>query len=226
MEQAYAHDTHLDLTQIEDPELVVLASECGYQPAQDALVLRYYSWISRRICWLARHRGLTATETEDAVQDAVFGILKAVGRYDTLKAERHGGCQFRTFLNRVLTDRFKDFVKQLRRSNRRCHVGTSAAKGFRPNRAESLEIYGIQHLPDQRRTNDPAAVIEHQELVARLREVIERLHDADRLLLEAHTARVSWQVIASKLGLSCAAANHRWRVLRRRLALQLEPWLC
>src|ERR1700756_4130636 len=100
MEQINHFRGDLDLTQIEDPELVVLATECGYHPAEHALVLRYHGWCGRRIRWLARHRGLSETETEDAVQDAVFGILKAIGRYDTLKANRHGGCQFHTFLNR------------------------------------------------------------------------------------------------------------------------------
>ena len=225
MECVDSSGSNVDLTQIEDRELVVLATECGYHPAQHALVLRYHDWCGRRIRWLAHHRGLTETETEDAVQDAVFGILKAIGRYDALKADRHGGCQFHTFLNRVLTDRFKDFVKQLRRSNRRCQPVTSATKGVRTDSDRQQEMGGVQHWPDKRWTSDPAAVLERKELLARLHEAMEQLPDTDRRLIEAYLSGVRWQVLACDLGLSYDAAKHRSRALRRRLALELGPCL-
>src|SRR5689334_7370391 len=107
-----------DLTTLGDEEMVLLATQHGHRPAEAALLLRYRDWSSGLIQWLGQRRGLTPTDLEDAEQDEVFGILKAIGRYDRRRGSRPGGCLCHTFLHRVLTDRFKDFVKHLRRLER------------------------------------------------------------------------------------------------------------
>src|SRR5437660_258444 len=81
-----ARDLLLD--ELGDEFLVVLAKECGFQPAESALLLRYKEWSARLITQLARRRGLNGSDTEDAMQDAVFGILKAIARYDTYQILR------------------------------------------------------------------------------------------------------------------------------------------
>ncbi len=53
-------------------------------------------------------------DTEDAVQEAVFGILRAIDRYRGIgEPGLAAACSFRSFLRRVLGDQFKDHVKRL-----------------------------------------------------------------------------------------------------------------
>src|SRR5438105_2323846 len=88
----------LDLSKLGDEELVVLAAECDYHPAEEALLLRYYVWSQRFITRLARRHFLSESDVEDATQDTVFAIVKAIARYDTLELGKIDGCPFRVFL--------------------------------------------------------------------------------------------------------------------------------
>src|SRR5262249_60464130 len=108
-----------ELHKLRDEELVVLATARGCQSAEAELLLRYQAWSNRLILRLARGQGLAPADIEDAQQDAVFGVLRAVARYDPLQLDQPLGCPFHTFLHLVLTDRFKDFVTHLPRGHRR-----------------------------------------------------------------------------------------------------------
>src|SRR5262249_2113579 len=109
-------DSDIQLTSLRDEELVALVTRSGFHEAGRVLLLRHCEWSRRLITRLARHRGLSPHDTEDALQDAMFAILKAICRYDTLRPGGQNGCLFQSFLGRVLTNRFKDFVKNLRRA--------------------------------------------------------------------------------------------------------------
>src|SRR5262245_23568683 len=96
----------LDTTRIEDEPLVVLARECGYSPAHDELLRRGHAQAVRLITHLAAHIGLQDADCKDAQQEAVLWTFEAIQRYRTQEQGRAGGCQFRSFLHRVLKARF------------------------------------------------------------------------------------------------------------------------
>src|SRR5262249_1170202 len=109
----------LDFSKLSDEELVVLAQKERCAPAKSELLLRYHDHSKRLVGWLARQKGLGTADLEDVQQDAVFGIEKAIIRYDAAQVALPNGCHFQTFLHRVLSDRFKDFTKGLWRQERR-----------------------------------------------------------------------------------------------------------
>src|SRR5438034_1803623 len=129
----------LDLSQIGDEELVVMAKECGYQPATQELLVRFHDWTNRLIAQQAKHTRLTATDVEDAQQNAVFALLEAVTRYDALEMVKPNGCGFRPFLRLVLTARFRDFVKHVRRVER-AYENSIARAGAGDHALDAVEV--------------------------------------------------------------------------------------
>jgi RNA polymerase sigma factor (sigma-70 family) len=108
----------LDLAQMADEALVILVQECTFQPAADELVLRYYERMKQVIAVRLRQRWLAA-DVPDAQQNGVFAILEAIARYDTREVAKARGCSFRTFVRLVVRARCCDFVKQVRRAEKR-----------------------------------------------------------------------------------------------------------
>jgi DNA-directed RNA polymerase specialized sigma24 family protein len=214
-----AYDLHLH--QLSDEALVVLAKECGYQPAETALLLRYREWSDRLIAQLAHRRGLSAADTEDAKQDAVFGILKGIARYDTLQLGRLKGCMFRTFLGRVLGDRFKDFVKHLWRVRNRFGRSLDALNGDGAETATQPYSAAARALVCHDLENDPAHAVASNELMARFRSMVEQLGETERALLEKLMSGMRLRGAAAHVGISYDKAKRRWRQLRVTLAAQL-----
>lgn len=215
----FAKRYDLDLAQFSDEALVVLAKECGYRLAETTLLLRYQDWSRRLIAILARRRGLTEADVEDAMQDAVFGVAKAITRYDTMQVGRLKGCSFRAFLRRVLTDRFKDFLKSLWRYRARYRCGT-----FLASRSAGQNDEGHRRVardPHDDEADNPAHIVERGETVNRVRAFYLQLDDASRGLMERMLDGVRLRRIASDLQISYDAAKRR----RRRLQGQLAAWM-
>src|SRR5215472_13642910 len=103
------------MSKLGDEELVVLAKECGYQPAVQELLVRFHEWTGQLIAQQAKRTRLSATDVEDAQQNAVFAVMEAISHYYTAQIAKPTGCSFRTFLRITLTGRFRDFVKHVAR---------------------------------------------------------------------------------------------------------------
>jgi DNA-directed RNA polymerase specialized sigma24 family protein len=166
---AGARKYDLDLSEMADEALVILAQECAFRPATDELVRRYYEPMSQLIAWKARCPWLAA-DLPDAQQNAVFAILEAIAGYDTREVARPRGCRFRTYLGRVVLARFGDFVRQLRRLQRPC-CGLHEA-------GERLAA-GRGRCPGSR-TSDPVEALARREAMARLHQALEGLDEALR----------------------------------------------
>jgi hypothetical protein len=136
----------LDLAQMADEALVILVQECTFKPAADELVLRYYERMNQLIAVRLRQRWFTA-DVQDAQQNGVFAILEAIAGYDTREVAKPRGCSFCTFVRLVVRARCCDFVKQVRRAEKRC-------RRLDERRAE--------------RGSDPVEVLAQQEEMARL----------------------------------------------------------
>jgi RNA polymerase sigma factor (sigma-70 family) len=209
----------LELSKMGDEELVVLARECGYRPAVDELVVRYEEWKNRWITFQARSIRLSAADLEDAQQNAVFSVLEAISTYKTQQMNRPGGCRFRSFLKIVLTGRFRDFVKHLKRVE--CHFDRSAQASHDPDCKDGLP--NKKRMPQAwiEKRSDPADAAVWQEALARLNTVLENLDENVLRLWKALAAGTHLRQIARDLGVSYDSAKRRRRRLLAELASQL-----
>jgi hypothetical protein len=129
----------LDLSRMADEALVILAQECAFRPATDELLLRCYERMNLLVALKAKRLWLAA-DLPDAQQNAVFAILEAIAGYNTLEAAKPRGCRFRTYLRRVVLARFGDFVRQVRRLQRRCCRLQEAGERLAAGRGRFLAV--------------------------------------------------------------------------------------
>jgi RNA polymerase sigma factor (sigma-70 family) len=211
-------DADIRLTNLRDEELVALVTQSGFREAGHVLLLRHREWSRRLIMRLARHRGLSSHDTEDALQDAMFAILKAICRYETVRPNGRNGCLFQAFLGRVLTNRFKDFVKHLRRTESRFSrpmprfLELNEPFGRREDRGTSL-------LEDKE--SDPAVIAQRKELVARVRNAVANLDGINCRLVHGLLSGRRLRAVADELGITYDMARRRWRGIRARFARHL-----
>ena len=198
----------LDTTRIEDEPLVVLAQECGYLPAHEELLRRGHALAVRLIGRLAARSGLQDADCKDAQQEAVLWTLEAIQNYRTQELGKAQGCLFRSFLHRVLTSRFIDFLRHRRHQENRFPLFGDAVPGPVP-------------LTDPDDFADPLALMEEGELRARLERELERLDPPARRLWELMARGESLQRVAVALAISYDAAKRRRRKLLARLKSSL-----
>jgi RNA polymerase sigma factor (sigma-70 family) len=189
----------LDLAQLADEALVILVQECTFQPATDELVLRYYERMNQLIALRIRHLR-NAADVQDAQQNGVFAILEAIAGYDTLELAKPRGCSFRTFVRLVVTARCCDFVKHVRRTEKRY-------RRLDECRAE--------------RGSDLVQALAQQEETARLHCALERLDEPIRRLWHELASGKKMPQIAREQGI----AYDRVKRQRQRLLAQLAAAL-
>jgi RNA polymerase sigma factor (sigma-70 family) len=209
----------LDLGKFRDEELVVLAHECGFLPARQELLLRYYDWMRQCIAARARRAGLRAADVEDAQAEAVFSFLEAVARYETLQITIRNGCCFRSFLYTVLAARFLDFLRKLRRTRRRfgCHFSDAPHGEDRSGHGRA----GPRNANLPAVAASPAQQTEWRETMACLHRALQRLDDRLHLLWDRLAAGASLHEVAAEWGISYDRVR-RWR---KEMVNHLKSWL-
>jgi RNA polymerase sigma factor (sigma-70 family) len=213
----------LDLSKLGDEEVVVLAKECGYQPATQELLVRFRDYTNRLIARQAKQTRLTAADVEDAQQNAVFAVAEAITRYHTEEMVKPNGCSFRTFLRIVLTGRFRDFVKHVTRVAR--HYDRSVTTNG--TGASALDLIEAQAERAGRRIRDrtdPASAAEWREAWERLENVLQRLDTVQRSLWNRLACGTALRTVAQELGISYDKAKRRRQRLLAQLTTQVrEP---
>jgi RNA polymerase sigma factor (sigma-70 family) len=201
----------LDTSRIEDEPLVVLAQECGYSLAHDELLRRCNAQAVRLIGRLAARTGLQNADCKDAQQEAVLWTLEAIQHYRTEEQVKPQGCHFRSFLHRVLTARFIDFLRHQRcRESHFPLLGEVNSAGTGSVRLTIADAFA-----------DPLALMERGELRARLERELDRLSPLARRLWDLLAQGVPLRRAAAALGLSYDAAKRRRRKLLARLKSSL-----
>ena len=193
-----------DLSEINDAALVELSKLDDRRDAMDALLVRYREWTNQLINRLARNAGLNEHDAQDAAQDAIFAIIRATERYDNSK-----GCTFKTFLHRVVSDRFKDFVK--RECRARKWTGCSQEVDDQPQGAN-------RYSTDAAHDDNPLWKSHWNEMCSRLGSFVDQLEVRSRNFLTALLAGTSLRAAGEHAGLSYDQAKRMRRKLRVELA--------
>jgi RNA polymerase sigma factor (sigma-70 family) len=208
----------LDLSLLGDEELVVLAQECGYQPARNQLLVRYHDWTNRLIAYQARRTRLEAADVLDAQQNATFSTIEAIRCYDITRFDEVNGCSFRTFLRRVLGARFRDFVRSMNRRQRHYDHNARAASALE----DGGEAAGQGSVDCPCVFGNPALAIEWREALALLEQALTGLAERDRRLWEGLASGSGLRVLAQDLGMSYDCAKRQRRKLLAQLSARLR----
>jgi RNA polymerase sigma factor (sigma-70 family) len=211
------HD--LDLSHLEDEELVVLAREWGYRPARDELIHRCLGLAKRIVGQHANRWRLQEADRQDAQQDAVLWIVEAIDQYRTSEHITPGGCHFRSFLYRVLAARFIDFLRHRDYLRRRFPptavvflLGKCATDGRRHRGSQEGENSNGGEVP---------AGVEEGELRSRLAQELDQVGAVDRLLWDLLAAGTPLKRAALALNLSYDAVKRRRQKLIVHLRISL-----
>jgi RNA polymerase sigma factor (sigma-70 family) len=210
----------LDLAKLADEELAVLAQECSFRPAANELVLRHHPRLSRLIAHQARQTTLTAADVQDAQQNAFFALLEAIAHYNTFEMVKLAGCSFRTYARLVTTRRFCNFVKHIRRQQKRypCAARLDGNAAAEPGQ----DVWDPPAPPRAGpRRSDPASAAVRQATLGRLLQALERLEPKLRELGHALAAGEKLRQIAVKWGISYDVVKRQ----RRKLLAQLRTEL-
>jgi RNA polymerase sigma factor (sigma-70 family) len=207
----------LNLSTLASEELVVLAQECGYRPAANELVLRYHAPMGLLIARKARQTPLTETDIQDAQQSAVFALFEAIAGFNTLEMVKAGGCRFRTFAALVTLRRFWDFVKHVRRVQKR-YRGSMSANGDAAPECPLESSLGHATNLRTKPVCDPAEAAARHEAVGRLDEALERCPEHMRRLWQEMAAGKTLRQIAQDRGVPYDALKRQRRKLLARLA--------
>jgi RNA polymerase sigma factor (sigma-70 family) len=200
----------LDMTIMEDEPLVILATECDFQPARDELIRRY---LPLTMQFVRQRTALTAiqdADRDDAQQDAILWTLEAIQRYRTDEYIKPGGCHFRSFLQRVMDARCIDFLRRLQRF--RSHFPLTGGALSAPR----TSLHGKQHphhgaTPGERAEEVQEA--QEQELRAQLLQHLDHLDGRARQLWDLLAQGMPLRRIAVALNYSYDTAKRQRRKL-------------
>jgi RNA polymerase sigma factor (sigma-70 family) len=210
----------LEMSRLSDEELVLLARECGFLPARQELLLRYYDPMRRWVAARAREAGLGTADVEDAQGEGVLSALEAVAKYDTWQLARKQGRSFRSFLYAVLLARFRDFLRKHWRTRHRYGRsltgpdGLEAAAEQRTGRRRAGRALLVAH-------EDPAHLSECREQMTCLRRALGMLDHRSRALWDRLAAGASLHNIA----LDWSVPYDRVRRWRTRMLRVLRAFL-
>ncbi len=201
----------LDLTKMADDALMVLAAECGFNFAEDELILRFEARKNRQIAVLATGMGLSREDLEDARQEGVLWIKEAIRSYDTNEIGKPGGCGFSTFVHQIVARRFLDFTKHLRREENHYDQSPAATDSLAAD-CENVEGTATGH-PAAGATgpSDPEAAAQRHEFTAALNQALDELDDIARRILEMRLSGKSLHDVAEELGISYGVVRGQWR---------------
>jgi len=202
----------LDLTRLSDEPLVTLFKECGYGPARTELLRRHQGPSHLFIRRLSAHSGLQEADRQDLGQEAVLWIVEAIRRYRTDEGARSGGCQFHSFLHRVVHARFIDALRRSQRRTHCIHLRSQLSGPQSENPSNETAARGMPYLE-----------AEGRETQDRLQREVDRLPPPDRKLWSLLLAGERLRDIAQTLEVSYDIVKLRRRRLIAGLQASLGP---
>ena len=180
------------ISEYSDEELCALSAS-GRRDAEEELVKRYLRIV--RVC--ARPYFLAGGDSEDLIQEALFGLLKAIREFDSGHEAR-----FRTFAEVCIRNRIRSAVTNAARSK---HAPLNESVPFEP------PMLGAGASPEE-------LYISREEEAERLARLEQQLSPLERKVLHLFLLGLSYQEISEQVGRSIKSVDNAVQRIRRKVA--------
>ena len=181
------------ISEYNDEELCALVAD-GCRDAEEELVKRYLRPV--RMC--ARPYFLAGGDSEDLIQEAMFGLLKAIREFDP-----HCEARFRTFAEVCIRNRIRSAVTNSTRSK---HAPLNDSVPF------ESPMLGAGASPEE-------LYISREEEAERLTRLGKQLSPLERKVLRLFLFGLSYQEISKQVGRSMKSVDNAVQRIRRKVAV-------
>lgn len=180
------------ISEYSDEELCRLTA-AGNRDAEEILVKRYLRTV--RVC--ARPYFLAGGDSEDLIQEATFGLLKAIREF-----ELGHDARFRTFAEVCIRNRIRSAVATAARSK---HAPLNDSVPF------DTPMLGIGASPEE-------LYISREEEAERLSKLDQKLSPLERKILELFLHGLSYREISEQVGRPIKSVDNAIQRIRRKVA--------
>lgn len=181
------------ISEYSDEALCALVAN-GCRDAEEELVKRYF----RPVRMYARPYFLAGGDSEDLIQEAMFGLLKAIREFDSRCDAR-----FRTFAEVCIRNRIRSAVTNATRSK---HAPLNDSIPF------ESPMLGIGASPEE-------LYISREEETERLARLGKQLSPLERKVLQLFLLGLSYQEISKQVGRSMKSVDNAVQRIRRKVAV-------
>ena len=175
-----------------DEELCRLAVS-GDRDAEETLVKRYLRMV--RVC--ARPYFLAGGDSEDLIQEATFGLLKAIREFSS-----EHDAKFKTFAEVCIRNRIRSAVVTASRSK---HAPLNDSVPF------ESPMLGIEASPEE-------LYISREEEAERLTRLTQKLSPLERKILKLFLHGLSYREISEQVGRPAKSVDNAIQRIRRKVA--------
>ena len=197
-------DTGLRYDQLEnlsDEELCFL-SRAGQRQAEDVLATRYH-WLVRSC---ARPYFLIGGDTEDLMQEGMFGLIKAMREF---RADREAS--FQTFAEVCIRSRLCSVIRASR-----------AGKHSPLNESVPLNAFLLDAQPQYSQLDPEDLLIDREKAAALLNQVRSQLSELEVRVLDLYLDGCSCGEIAATVGKSYKSVDNAVQRIRRKIGRQIS----
>lgn len=180
------------INEYSDETLCSLAAQ-GCRDAEEELVKRY----SRQVRVCARPYFLTGGDSEDLIQEAMFGLLKAIREFEPNRDTR-----FRTFAEVCIRNRIRSAVASAARNK---HAPLNDSVPF------ETPMLGSEASPEE-------LYISREEETERLARLGRQLSPLEREVLTRFLLGLSYQEISEQVGRPVKSVDNAVQRIRRKVA--------
>ena len=193
-------DSYTYLKSLNDEELCRI-SHTGNRDAEEILVARYHRLVRRA----ARPYFLVGGDSEDLLQEGMFGLIKAIREYDSLRET-----SFYTFAERCVRNRLYTVLK-----------AASAGKHTPLNQAISLQTSYFDDNAPFTQLDPEVILIDAEKAETLLCQANRQLSAFEQKVLGFYLNGLTCREIAETVGKSAKSVDNAVQRIRRKIARQL-----
>ncbi len=193
----------LDFTELNDLQLQELAVT-GNREAEELLAERYMQLV--RVC--ARPLFLAGGESEDLIQEGMFGLLSAIRQF-----KPDCGTSFRTFAELCIRKRLYSAVRS---ASRLKHIPLNDGMSFE-QLSEGSDLR-LSAVPAQQSSTPEELVLARESKEELYRALSDRLSRMEKQVLSLYLDGFHYQDIAQRLNKDVKAVDNAVQRIRRKLA--------
>ena len=201
MKDTGIESSYVYLESLNDEELCRI-SHTGNRGAEEILVARYLRFVRR----VARPYFLVGGDSEDLLQEGMFGLIKAIREYDPLRET-----SFYTFAERCVRNRLYSVLK-----------AASSGKHTPLNQAISLQTSYYDEGAPFMQPDPEVMLIDAEKAETLLGQVNQQLSAFEQKVLGYYLNGLSCREIAETVGKPTKSVDNAVQRIRRKIARQFE----